>query len=123
MRPANCCPPGSIPSGRCPASAHLAHPCRGQGCGVTNNTGLTTAQRQRAWQSSFLFSLDLHVDNEVAWEAEQWRELNASGIAGLCEQLLRERRADDFTIPAEVSRSDLDALWGRVPRAPVMRLV
>jgi hypothetical protein len=51
------------------------------------------------------------------------KEFGAHGIAELCEALLTERRADDFSIPAEVSRSDLDLLWARVPRAPVMSLV
>ena len=84
---------------------------------------LTAEERQRAWQSAFLFSLDLHPDDEIAWEAARWRELGAHGIAELCDGLLAERRADDFSIPAEVTRSDLDLLWQRVPRSPVMNFV
>jgi hypothetical protein len=84
---------------------------------------LTPEQRQRAWQSAFVFSLDLHPDVEIAWEADRWRELGASGIAALCEALLQEREADDFSIPAEVSRQDLDLLWQRVPRTQAMEFV
>jgi hypothetical protein len=90
---------------------------------LTAGASLTPEQRQCAWQSAFLHSLDLHPDEEIAWEAERWRELGAHGITGLCEALLAERRADDFSIPADVWRSDLDALWRHVPRSPVMRLV
>jgi len=90
---------------------------------LTPGPSLTPEQRQRAWEAAYSYSLDLHPDAEIRWEADQWRALGAHGIAGLCEALLAERRADDFLIPAEVSRSDLDALWGRVPRSPVMNLV
>jgi hypothetical protein len=89
----------------------------------TPTARLTTEERQRAWQSAYLFCLDLHSDEEITWEADRWRDLGAPGIAGLCDALLAERRADDFSIPAEVSPSDLNLLWQRVPRSPVMRLV
>ena len=72
---------------------------------------LTSEQRQRAWESAFRYSLDLHPDAEISWEAARWRELGASGIAALCDDLLRERRADDFSLPAETKPGDLTALW------------
>ena len=102
-----------------PRPSTRTNACHQRAAGVR----LTPEQHQRAWQSAFLHSLDLHPDEEIAWEADRWHELGAHGIAGLCESLLAERRADDFWIPAEVSRSDLDALWARVPRSPVMNFV
>jgi hypothetical protein len=84
---------------------------------------LAPEQRQLAWQTAYLFALDLHPDAEIAWEASQWRQLGAPGIAELCEDLLRQRRADDFSIPAETTPDALTALWQRVPRAEVFRLV
>jgi hypothetical protein len=84
---------------------------------------LTAEEREAAWLVAFHFSLDAHSDLEIEWESDRWKEFGAHGIAELCEALLTERRADDFSIPAEVSRSDLDLLWARVPRAPVMSLV
>jgi hypothetical protein len=84
---------------------------------------LTSEERQCAWESAFTFSLDQHPDVEIRWEADRWRELGAQQIAALCDQLLAERLADDFSVPAEISRSDLDLLWQRVPRPPVVSLV
>lgn len=83
-------------------------------------TALTPEQRQRAWESAFVYSLDLHPDDEIAWEAAWWRELNAPRIADLCDSLLQDRRAHAFSIPAEVTPNDLDTLWQRVPRAEVL---
>jgi hypothetical protein len=77
---------------------------------------LTADERQRAWRTAFLFSLDQHADLEISWEAERWRELGAPGIAQLCGDLLVERRADDFTIPTEATPEGLTLLWRRVPR-------
>lgn len=84
---------------------------------------LTQDQRNRAWQSAFTYSLDLHPDQEIAWERDQWRELGASAIADLCDSLLSERRTDDFTIPGKVTPDDLTTLWRRVPRKDVLDLV
>src|SRR5688572_8251540 len=84
---------------------------------------LTAEQRQRAWLAAYLFSLDAHPDVEIAWEAGRWRELNAHGIAGLCDTLLRERRTDDFSVPAEVTPDELTALWQRLTRGEVLGMV
>lgn len=81
---------------------------------------LTPDEWQRAWESAYLHSLDLHPDDEIAWERDRWRALKAPSIAGLCERLLQERRSDDFSIPAECSPADLDALWEAIPRDDVM---
>jgi hypothetical protein len=90
---------------------------------MTTASSLTAEQRQRGWQTAFLYSLDAHPDDEIAWEAARWRELNAPGIAGLCDDLLRERRADDFSIPAETTPDALTALWQHVPKPEVLRWV
>jgi hypothetical protein len=84
---------------------------------------LTPEQRQHAWQVAYLFSLDLHPDAEIGWEADRWRELGAPGIAGLCDDLLRERRADNFSIPAETTPDALTALWLQLPCDEVLRWV
>jgi hypothetical protein len=84
---------------------------------------LTAEERQRAWRSAFLHSLDLHADDEIVWEAYQWRGLNAPSIAALCDGLLQERREQDFSIPAEVTPHELSALWQRVSQPEVFRLV
>lgn len=76
--------------------------------------------RQAAWRTAFLFSLDMHPDDEIAWEAARWRELGAATIAAICDDLLAERRADDFSIPGEVSPGDLDTLWRRMPQATAL---
>jgi hypothetical protein len=88
-----------------------------------NNDPLTAEQRQRAWKAAYCVSLDAHPDAEIAWEADQWRELNAPGIADLCEALLQERYRDHFSIPAETTPDALTALWQHVPRADVLHLV
>ena len=72
---------------------------------------LTREQRQRAWTSAYRFSLDLQANDEIAWEAQLWRQLGAPDIADLCDQLLAERRAGDLSIPAETTPHDLGALW------------
>jgi hypothetical protein len=84
---------------------------------------LRAEERQRAWRSAFLYSLDLHADDEIVWEADQWRQLHAPNIAALCDSLLQERRADDFSIPAEVTAAGLTALWQHVSQPKVFRLV
>jgi hypothetical protein len=84
---------------------------------------ITPDQRQLAWKVAYCYSLDQHPDAEIAWEADRWRELNAPGIAALCDALLHERRADDFSIPSETDSRDLTALWQRVPQSDVFRLV
>jgi hypothetical protein len=84
---------------------------------------LTPEQRQRAWRTAYLDSLDRHPDEEVAWEAEHWRELGALGIAALCNDLLHERRASDLFIPSETTACDLTALWQHVPQPKVLGLV
>jgi hypothetical protein len=76
---------------------------------------LTNEQREVAWQRAYRHSLDAHSDLEVGWEADRWRALGAHGIAGLCEDLLDERRADDVSVPAEVTWRDLDLLWRHIP--------
>ncbi len=86
-------------------------------------TSLTHEERQRAWRLAYLDSLDRHPDLEIAWEADRWRELGASSVAQLCDDLLAERRAQDFDIPAEVSRDDLDVLWRRMPPDEAVALV
>ncbi len=86
---------------------------------VQNHEPVTPEQRQLAWQTQYLFSLDQHPDEEIAWEADRWRELGAPGIAGLCEVLLKERRVDDFAIPSDTTATDLSALWQRVPQHDV----
>jgi hypothetical protein len=88
-----------------------------------NTDHLTPEVRQRAWETAYVFNLDQHPDAEIAWEAERWRELGAPGIASLCDDLLEERRADNFSIPAETAPDALSALWQRVPHAEVFRLV
>ncbi len=90
---------------------------------VQNSELLTLEQHQRAWRAAYLFSLDQHPDLEIAWEAERWRQLNAPGIAGLCDDLLRERRADHFSIPAETTPDELSALWQQLPSDEVLRWV
>jgi hypothetical protein len=87
---------------------------------MTTSTMLTAEQRQRAWETAYRFSLDQHPDEEIGWEAERWRELGAHGIAVLCDSLLKERHADDFSIPAETNHDALTALWQRVPRGDVL---
>ena len=77
---------------------------------MTAGAILTQEQHQRAWQSAFLDSLDQHPDEEIRWEAARWRELHAPGIAALCDDLLRERCVNDFSIPAETTPDDLTAL-------------
>jgi hypothetical protein len=86
---------------------------------TTRRDHLTAEERQRAWRSAFLHSLDLHADDEIAWEADQWRHLHAPNIAALCDSLLEERRAHDFSIPSETTPGDLNALWQRVPQHDV----
>jgi alpha-D-ribose 1-methylphosphonate 5-triphosphate synthase subunit PhnG len=86
-------------------------------------TILAPEQRQRAWQTAYLDSLDQHPDAEIAWEAERWRELGASGIAGLCDALLQERRTNEFSLPAETTPHDLTALWQHVAQSAVLGLV
>jgi hypothetical protein len=90
---------------------------------MTTSTPLTPEQRQRAWKTAYSFNLDLHPDEEIRWEADRWRELGAHGIADLCDDLLRERRANDFSIPAEATSDQLTALWQRVPQSDVLGLV
>ena len=90
---------------------------------VRKDDPLTAEQRQRAWQTAYCISLDAHPDAEIAWEADQWRKLNAPGIADLCDALLRERYSDNFSIPAETTPDALTALWQHVPRAEVLRWV
>ena len=89
---------------------------------MTSGVNLTPEERQRAWQNAYLFSLDQHPDTEIAWEAERWRELNATGIADLCNEILTERRDHDFSIPAESDPDTLTMLWQRVPRGDVLDL-
>jgi hypothetical protein len=84
---------------------------------------LTEEQRLHAWQTAYVFSLDLHANEEIVWEVERWRELNAPGIAGLGEALLQERRSHGFEIPAESNHVDLTLLWRRVPQSDVLRWV
>jgi hypothetical protein len=88
-----------------------------------NGNDLTAEARRRGWQTAYLFNLELHPDAEIAWEANQWRQLNAPGIANLCDALLQERRDQDFLIPGNCSPEELAALWGRVSQPQVFRLV
>jgi hypothetical protein len=88
---------------------------------VSARSHLTTEEWQRAWRTSFVNYADFHPDSEIAWERDRWQELNAPYIAALCEGLLQERRAHDFSIPAECSPKDLDALWAALPRDDVLR--
>ena len=82
---------------------------------------LTKEQREAAWQRAYRHSLDAHSDLEVGWEADCWRQLGAYGIAGMCDDLLDERRANDVSVPSDVSRRDLDLLWRRVPQRTAIR--
>jgi hypothetical protein len=79
--------------------------------------GITVEEREAAWGLAFRHSLDLHPNSEIEWERDRWREFGAPGIAQLCDEILQERHAANFTIPAETSRHDLDVLWQCVSTA------
>lgn len=83
---------------------------------------LTPEQRADAWRTAYLFSLDQHADVEIAWEAQRWRELGAAGIAALCDDLLEERREQDFDIPTEATPEGLSLLWQRAPQDEALAL-
>jgi hypothetical protein len=86
---------------------------------MTGPSTLTSDQRQHAWKEAYRFNLDLHPDIEIAWEVERWRDLGALPIAAIGDQLLAERRADDFYLPSDTTAQELTALCRRVPEDDV----
>jgi hypothetical protein len=89
---------------------------------VSGHPILTPAQVEAAWRAAYRFSLDDHPNTEIQWEATVWRAFGVPAVADLADDLLAERRADDFDLPGGADGPALDQLLARVTLKPALRL-